>query len=86
MSFIDEPMLTKACKHIKKHRLNIVFITNKFDGLIIDFLTNKKKIGQRKETNKTNKTQSDISNKLIGIELTGTPLFEDISSRAEQQV
>ncbi len=62
MSLIDEPIFTKACKHIKKHKLNMVFMINKFEGLKIDLFTNKKNNGYRKETNKPNKTPNSSIN------------------------
>ena len=33
MRHIDEPIFIKACKHIKKHKLKIVFKINRFEGL-----------------------------------------------------
>ena len=42
---MEEPIFTNACRHIKKHKLNIVFEINKFDGLKIDFLAKIKKTG-----------------------------------------
>ena len=42
---MDEAIFTNACKHIKKHKLNIVFEINKFDGFKIDFLAKMKNTG-----------------------------------------
>ena len=56
INFMEEPIFINACKHIKKHKLNIVFEINRFDGLRIDFLAKIKNAGQRKDTNKPNKT------------------------------
>ena len=53
---MEEPIFTNACRHIKKHKLNIVFEINKFDGLKIDFLVNKKNAGYKNATNNPNKT------------------------------
>ena len=42
---MEEPIFINACRHIKKHKLNIVFETNKLDGLKIDYITKIKKTG-----------------------------------------
>ena len=45
---MEEPIFINACRHIKKHKLNIVFETNKLDGLKIDFLAKIKKLDKEK--------------------------------------
>ena len=56
IKLIDEPILTKACKHNKKHKLKIVLEINRFEGLEIDFLANIKNTGYKDDKNNPNKT------------------------------
>ena len=56
MSFIEEPIFTNACKHIKKQRLKIVLLINKFEGLKADLFAKIKNAGYKKATNNPNKT------------------------------
>ena len=56
ISFIEEPIFTNACKHIKKHKLKIVLEINKFEGVKIDLLAIMKNTGYKKATNNPNKT------------------------------
>ena len=50
MRFIAEPILIKACIHIKKQRLKTVFDKNKFEKLYEDLLVNTKNRGYKNAT------------------------------------